>query len=455
MQKIVRGILILISFTLILSGCSGTRKKQVEAIEKAFGAERGKKEVLNYLDYGDLDQQIKEIDKNSEKSKEKDKADYKIKVSILDIKSLEEDVISLTAPSYDLNSINFSTFTNQLLNDSKDKLNEYLLNNDSVKTIEKELDIHLEKQDKEWKATFKTSEIDKISTELDSAFTQKANDIAHGSDEYKRASLASSMNTKLSSIFMQTSYVNSVTIDSIEKAGEGFAVTISYPAPNELYSIAYDEMAKYYKKQGKKLFNKITDTTLSSNLGTYITSGYINKVSKKNTSTIHFTNGVLNTQDHTALNKKINDVKLKKMKKLAKVINSKYVIKALSKPSTSVISGSSSGQPLTISLSGSSPDTHLTFYKLSGTSLDEKGKETIGVFMRSGSSITISLPAGNYKYIGGTGDKWYGHKISFGPDGNYQQSNTLIELQYGYQYTLDLGIASGGNVPTKGITYPY
>jgi len=73
------------------------------------------------------------------------------------------------------------------------------------------------------------------------------------------------------------------------------------------------------------------------------------------------------------------------------------------------------------------------------------------LFINSGHSVTINLPAGNYTFRQATGSNWFGDTDMFGDEGTYvtllfNNDTTSIYLQAGYEYQMTLALQTGGNV---------
>jgi uncharacterized protein with NRDE domain len=122
-------------------------------------------------------------------------------------------------------------------------------------------------------------------------------------------------------------------------------------------------------------------------------------------------------------------------------------VKKVKTPKTKIISGKSSGQPITIKSKKGVGNSVVIFTKKGAK------KPRLKVFVRNGKSITVRLPSGKYKMVQGFGSTWYGKTYMFGPSGRYEQSSKNITIKGGYRYTLTLYKISGGNLPTNSIPY--
>jgi hypothetical protein len=138
---------------------------------------------------------------------------------------------------------------------------------------------------------------------------------------------------------------------------------------------------------------------------------------------------------------------------------SKQVVKAQRRPGTTRLSGGTSGAPVTIT-TGNNGDQHVTFFRW-GTK-----QQVASAFLKSGGSLTISVPPGTYRLVYAEGDIWYGPKYSFGPTGEYEEFKAKsssrapmrVVIRYGYSYTVSIEVAStdgSGGLPSGTINNPF
>ena len=77
------------------------------------------------------------------------------------------------------------------------------------------------------------------------------------------------------------------------------------------------------------------------------------------------------------------------------------------------------------------------------------------IFVRSGSTVTVDVPLGNYEFRYASGKKWYGYKYLFGPNTSYSKTDKTFDfVNTGYQvsgYTVTLYRVSHGNLRTSRI----
>ncbi len=66
------------------------------------------------------------------------------------------------------------------------------------------------------------------------------------------------------------------------------------------------------------------------------------------------------------------------------------------------------------------------------------GTDVFAFFVRAGSTVTISVPKGNYYVYFAYGDEWYGTEDVFGPDTTYAKDDELLDFsEYTWEYTLE------------------
>lgn len=127
------------------------------------------------------------------------------------------------------------------------------------------------------------------------------------------------------------------------------------------------------------------------------------------------------------------------------------------KPNTGVIYQNDNYRGSACSLTIKPPsDGSSTYFKI----YNETGETLVAnIFINSGNSAKINLPAGKYTFKSAYGYKvWFGEEDMFGDEGVYQQikvsnSNEIFTLERNYDYTLTLrSVSKGGTtVPTQNI----
>jgi hypothetical protein len=86
---------------------------------------------------------------------------------------------------------------------------------------------------------------------------------------------------------------------------------------------------------------------------------------------------------------------------------------------------------------------------------DDTNKTVMTIFVRSGSTVNVDVPLGNYKFKYASGIKWYGYKHLFGPDTSFNMADrTFNFIKIGYRisgYTVTLYKVFNGNLRTYNI----
>jgi len=76
-------------------------------------------------------------------------------------------------------------------------------------------------------------------------------------------------------------------------------------------------------------------------------------------------------------------------------------------------------------------------------------------FIRSGETLNVQMPLGNYTIKYATGQKWYGPEYLFGDDTKYSKADDLFKFESnGYEtngYTIELIMQENGNLQTENI----
>ena len=85
------------------------------------------------------------------------------------------------------------------------------------------------------------------------------------------------------------------------------------------------------------------------------------------------------------------------------------------------------------------------------------GANKIGVFVKGGQGIEVTVPAGQYRMRYATGDTWRGIQHLFGPGKmtSYQESSDILNFNesggYYNGYTVELILQTDGNMDTHSI----
>lgn len=134
---------------------------------------------------------------------------------------------------------------------------------------------------------------------------------------------------------------------------------------------------------------------------------------------------------------------------LSSRIRDSMIRESLSEPRTQVVRGTSdpkTGIPFKI-YTPNKYDSH--YIKINDAST---GDTFLSVYIREGDSITVYLPAGQYRIRYATGKKWYGWDELFGPDGDYLTFKETVTIKKNNKYTLTLYQVSDSNMTTKSLT---
>ena len=94
-------------------------------------------------------------------------------------------------------------------------------------------------------------------------------------------------------------------------------------------------------------------------------------------------------------------------------------------------------------------DSQLTIHSSTSESYYIKLKDTNNVtyfafFVRPNSTVTVSVPEGQFYVYFASGTEWYGTKDLFGPNTVYSKDSTLLNFSY-YTYEYTLYPVSDGN----------
>lgn len=449
-----RVVLLLTVFVVFFSftGCSNTQTKQSKAVQTALNEASETSEKFFFYRCDDLKDQVQQ---QLKEKGDKDSTEYTIKISVPNLANLNVDNIQVEAPDYNLSETKFTDFTAEYKKRAKDAMKSSVVLSDDVTWSERKIRVELKKDGSKWKASVNTVDLTAITSVLDLSADRKAETVIKESEAYKKMSVAALMNSRLTPAFPDLAFRTAVKVQEVNISEDGsYDVTIRYPDPNEVYSKAVEKSYEAYKQKGKVIYGTQTVQNVAASMQTHITTA-ASEVQNTMDSTFKVNADSTNGDGFEELKKTMTEARTAKIEDLQKRVNNEFVFKETSKPKTKRLSGSKSGLSITIKSSKALGDMHLTFYKLSGTDMNQKGTKKLSVFIRKGESLTVYLPAGNYKMIQGKGDKWFGEKISFGPNGTYEQSNTLMKIKSGYYYTLTLYGVSGGNLPKKSIPYPY
>ncbi len=274
-------------------------------------------------------------------------------------------------------------------------------------------------------------------------------------------------------------FLGLATLESVEPAGDGrFTVAVSHPDPRD--AILY-QVQKALESYGTgKIWGEVTRADFESRMDS-ITDLPADQPRSTTQATVKVTTTAEGQYQLTAslrdnlaaqavryraeaepgsftapadLDRVREDAIAGALEELAK-----RVVKEQKRPGTKLLVGGKSGQRVTIR-TGRSGDKHVTFFKW-----DSK-KQVASAFIRSGKTLSLRLPRGNYRLVYSSGDTWYGKKYSFGPTGRYTEfkaSSSVsgpmkIVIKANYTYTVSIETGSGGDsgsVPSGSTDNPY
>lgn len=452
MKKKSIGLLSLITVMLlvILSGCSNSVvSEQTAAIDTAIAEMAEKTDEFYYFEYENLEQQVQDALKDQEN--DSDTYAYSIQVLVAEAGKIDDNKIELPVLDCSLDT-SLETYTQDFIEAVADTIENLILNSDDLTFEEMTLNVELAKVEDGWQAELSGEDIRSICDKYQKDIGEKAEELLYATDGYKILQCASEVREYIGQTFSDLGLQNTVMVDNIEKNGDGFIVTISYPDPASLYEKPTQEGYIQYESEGKQ-FDTLGIVTAKNTILGYLGASAEETERKSESITVAASGDISSALD--ILYERFDTTLTQKAEELAEQINSNLVITAVEAPGTGVLYGDNSGRQITIETSADLRDIHVTFYKLSGTDLSEDGAKSLSAYIHAGDTLNIYLPNGNYKLIQGTGSEWFGDEYLFGPEGSYSVSDILITIESGYSYTLTLYGVSDGNMPTTDIPYPY
>ena len=449
-----KGISIFISLVILLpmlSGCKdNTKEMQVAAVEKAIEDFKNETDEFCVFEYSDLEEQIEAL-----YEKKSDTTEYEIKINIPDISKMDIEKILVDVPVYDLNNVDLQAFASEFTQNARKTVENQVSDTKIVSQKDSKLLVYLKKIDKEWFASVDKKEVSSLCQTFADEMDQKAVELLDLSEDYKKLKVADTLDDKLVSLFVNEEYSRAVHIDDIQLSDNNYTISISYPDPQQVYSSIFEPISASYTTNGQHLFDPVTTfeiefLTDSDDLVTAVQSAD----SIINGSFTILSDGTVDA-DADVISTSLFDIRSQNINNCVDTINAACLIPSLDPPETGMLIGENSGQSLQIKTNSDLEDVHVTFYKISDS--DDVDDDVVfrSVYIHAGDSFTIRLPVGDYIYIVGSGDTWYGNDYSFGSGGFYHSSDSTINIQRNYTYTLTLGNATDGNVPSSNIPYPY
>lgn len=458
MKKII-SVLILV-FILLLTGCSVSKTgAQTKAIEEALNQLVENHEVFCYFKCEDIKGQIKKQEKTQ---KEKEKAVYTIVAEVPDLSEVPFEQLESDFSSSDIYSGTTFGFEKEYKEITNKGLKEIVLKDENIKWKEEKIRFHLTKGKKGWVATVEKKDGEMLADAARREIWSASDRYMKMDKEYHKVYVESEVRSQLEEVFSEMQYRISTDIEEItQKDDDVFHIKLTYYNPEEVYKGILDNFYDEYAKEGRNGYKVITEKEFTSynqeNFEKYFKEWRKEKQANKKdedresaelTVILDKELKIEITEGMEELQKAVLDKKKSMVGQTLAKINEEFVIHEQERPATSVLSGANTGVSILVKSSPDVSDKHIDFQ-------NEGGASVLKAFIRSGEELTIYIPAGNYRMIQGWGDHWYGNDISYGPEGNYKTSSQILNVVGGNSYTLTLYGVSDGNMPTKGIEYPY
>ncbi|MCP1103527.1 hypothetical protein M2454_002860 [Aequitasia blattaphilus] len=444
---------IMVFMMMSLSGCAlGKTAQHAKAIEASFQQITEETSSFCHFKCEDLGKQVKEAAKKTKKSK-KDSASYQLTTMVPDVSAVKVEQLKIEVPKIDIKTTTLEEYEKEYTKQAEEQLQEMITKDQDIKWKKVPVQVTLSKKDKKWEATIDSVQKETLAGSANLTVNTTAMGLLNEDSEYKRLQIAHNMEEYLTKAFSEEDYRSKVEVEDITKESAGYKVKIKYPDPEEIYSSIMKEYYEGYKAKGQVLYSPLNSSS-SANTFSSKMKDKIGDVKEKKTTTFTVGEDLKGGKDleelyteHVGIKKKLVDDTIAK-------INKECVIPELGLPATSVLQGANQGQSILVKSSADVSDKYLTFHQIN-SDVNEEGTLVLSAFVKKGEELTIYLPAGNYKLIQGYGDKWYGEPRAFGPSGRYQVSSQVLSVQPNYTYTLTLYGVADGNMPTKGIDFPY
>jgi len=451
MKKLWGIAAILLLFTS-LTGCSNVTEKQAAAIEEKLQQIQQTADSYCTIQYDNLQEQL---DTQQEKQQEKDQADYTLKIRIPDVSALDRTDVSFTLPDMDLNAPDPDAFAAGFEGAAMQALEDQIVQENSSLWQNYEIDVVMKKADGNWNAVFSENEVDALLSAIRENIGAKCSEWLETEPVYQAVLMAGTMDHRLEQVFPIYDYQFAARIDTLEPQDDGsYAVTLTYPDPQELFSEAKQLRYDSYVPNGLSLFDEVTQNEIENAFKKDLEKALKGSPTQI-TKTLIVQTGDDSGAEWTAFSEEVTGLYQQTLDELYTIINQDFVHPAQGMPETSILSGSNSGQKIRIKGGEALADTYVAFYKLSANDLNEEGTLTLSAFIKAGESKTVHLPSGNYKMIQGVGHTWYGESLAFGPNGLYSQMDEVLNIESNYEYTLTMYAIEDGNLSNSTIPYPY
>lgn len=445
-------VFVLALLVLLPAGCTDTTvPDHVAAIELAIAENADFTEDFYYFEYEDLLPQVESALETMEKKQET--YEYSITVFIPTVEAIPDMELESVLPEIPFTLTTGSdVYGETFLLAMTEIIEDYIIDEELDASVAVELDVILNKEEEGWSAQLRQTDINRLCRRYKEEIQDKAKSLLAVSEAYRILLLAEENEVLVGDMFSNSSFRDYLKLQSVEPDADGFILTYAYPDPAEAYDKAYQKGYTDYE-QTSRLFENLSNGSAQSKLSSHIKDFMEDSTVKTVTASVADAEAL--PDELTKISEEIAAVRNEKANQLMEKVNAEFVIQTQELPATKVLWGDNSGQPIYVETSAELDDLHITFYRLSGTDLSEEGEKALSAYLRGGDSLTVYLPAGNYKMVQGSGDNWYGDTHAFGPSGYYSVSDILMAIQGGYEYTLKLYGVIDGNFPTSSIPFPY
>lgn len=434
----------------VFGGCANTIvPDQVAAIEAAIEKTAQDTEAFYYFEYDDLTPQVEAALEQLEKRQEE--YQYTIEVWKADVKKIPEEKLVSPEIAYTLDT-DPDAYQADYSMELKGIIEDYIISDELEDLAKTELTVKLKLAEKVWEAELLSADITKLCNTYETEITEKADSMALETEGYQTLRFASDARNEIGTVFSGTLYEDAWTLQSVDKKGEWYTLAVEYPDLTDQLNKAAEQGYTFYADSGKR-FNKLSEGEATTKIKELLAASEEAAPVKSITLEMEYAAGV--SEGLRVIHEDLDALCTEKAAALTEKVNQELVHQPQEKPGTKVLSGNNNGQTITVKTSADLYDLHITFYELSGTDLSEAGTKRLSAYVNAGDSLNVYLPAGNYKLVQGYGESWYGDELAFGPGGTYTESDILLQIEYGYEYTLTLYGVEGGNLPTSNIPFPY
>ena len=416
---------LLVLFCLV--GCSGTvLNQQTRAIMEEMKRISQNEGSFAAVQHTGIKEQVKAQYKEGNTSTQ-----YKLSLDRFDILGVDASKLKIEAPAYDKNIGEVEAYVSAYMREAQSAIEIYFNEGKDVSYTKQEIFVNVKEVNGEWKAEINPSEINIVVTEIDRDMHAKAREMAEASEGYFQLKAVEDMRQKLREAIGDEGYIEAVHVENISgSAKEGYAITLSYLDPHEVYTRAVERSYAAFQ----------ASETL------YTTAFHFENLIEEMQEDIQEAFGVSDEMlsityegDASVFVAEVAEVRNKILSEHLEQVNATFITVELDMPATGVLSGANSGQSVKLTNNTELEmfeDVHIAFYQLPGTDLAEEGTLALTAFIRRGEALTLYLPIGNYKLVQTRGSTWYGEEIKFGPYGISDTASTLIEIEHNFEYTL-------------------